>query len=120
MNYRQTNISGGRNIAIKTPSHLYQANVEFYRDVVGLPLIEKHAPNVVFEFGSNQLWIDDVPHLSQSEVWLELSTEDVPAVAERLEAAGVVRRDDIEKLPEGFDGFWISSPASIIHLVSKE
>jgi len=111
--------NGGRNIALKTPSHLYQATVDFYRDIVGLESIEKHEPHVVFEFGSNQLWIDDAPHLSQSEIWLELKTSDVSAAAEKLKAPGVIRRDEIEKLPEGFKGFWISSPSSIIHIVSE-
>jgi hypothetical protein len=32
----------------------------------------------------------------------------------------VVRRDEIEPLPEGFKGFWISNPANIIHLISQE
>ena len=28
-----------------------------------------------------------------------------------------MRCDDIEPLPPGFRGFWVSSPASIVHLV---
>jgi catechol 2,3-dioxygenase-like lactoylglutathione lyase family enzyme len=110
---------GGRNIALKVPSHLHDATVRFYRDVVGLELLEKHLPAVVFRFGINQLWIDRVPGMSQAEIWLELVTDDVPAAAKHLESAGIVRCDEIEPLPEGFEGFWISSPASIIHLVSK-
>jgi hypothetical protein len=31
-----------------------------------------------------------------------------------------VRRDEIEPLPESFEGFWITSPASIIHIVAKQ
>ncbi|MGH2617936.1 MAG: hypothetical protein ACRDJC_22130 [Thermomicrobiales bacterium] len=54
--------TGGRNIAMNVPPHLWEATVQFYR--------------------------------------------------------GVVRRDEIEPLPEGLEGFWISSPASIVHLVA--
>lgn len=103
---------------MKVPPHLWDATVQFYRDVVGLKVIE-HAPSVGFEFGANQLWIDRVDGLSQAEIWLELSTSDVEAAASQLKSAGVVRRDEIEPLPEGFAGFWITSPASIIHLISK-
>ena len=72
-----------------------------------------------FEFGANQLWIDRVGGMSQAEIWLELVADDVPAAAKHLEAADVVRCDKIEPLPEGFEGFWISNPASIVHVVSK-
>jgi hypothetical protein len=37
----------------------------------------------------------------------------------RVDAAGVVRCDRVEPLPEGFEGFWIASPASIVHLLAK-
>jgi hypothetical protein len=49
---------------------------------------------------------------------LELTTPDVQAAARRLESAGIVRRDEIEPLPEDFAGFWIQNPASIIHIVA--
>lgn len=112
--------AGGRNIAMKVPPHLYEATVQFYRDVVGLKLIEKHSPSIGFEFGANQLWIDRVPGLSQAETWFELITNDVSAASEHLKSADVVRCDEIEPLPEGFHAFWVSSPASIIHLVCKD
>ena len=32
--------SGGANIAIKCPSHTYEQTIRFYRDTLGLPLIE--------------------------------------------------------------------------------
>ena len=114
--------AGGRNIAMKVPPHLWDATVHFYRDVVGLKVIEKSPttpPSVCFEFGANQLWIDRVDGLSQAEIWLELSTPDVQAAASHLKSAGIVRRDEIEPLPEGFEGFWIQNPASIIHMVKK-
>ena len=112
--------AGGRNIAMKVPPHLYEATIRFYRDVVGLKPIEHHPPSIGFEFGSNHLWIDRVPGLSQAEIWLELITNDIAAAAQHLAGAKVVRCDDIEPLPEGFQAFWVSSPASIIHLVCKD
>ena len=112
--------TGGGNVAMKVPPHLYDATVHFYRDVLGLKEITKHAPAAGFAFGSNNLWIDRVSGLSQAEVWLEIVTDDIAVAAEHMKAAGVVRCDDIEPLPEGFHAFWISSPASIIHLVCKD
>ncbi len=117
---KQTKFSGGRNIAMKVPPHLYEATIQFYRDVVGLKLLPQHAPSVVFEFGANQLWIDNVPALSQAEIWLELATDDLTAAAAYLQVTNIVRCDEIEPLPEGFQGFWIANPASIIHLVCQE
>lgn len=110
---------GGRNIAMKVPSPLWQATVEFYRDVLGLKEIPGTGPSVSFEFGANRLWIDREDRLSQSEIWLEINADDLARAADHFAAAGVVRRDEIEPLPDGFAGFWIQSPASIVHLVSQ-
>lgn len=110
--------SGGRNIAIKVPPHQYEATVAFYRDVLGLTLIEDRLPEICFEFGDARLWIDNVAALSQSEIWLELRTDDRAAAIHHLAANGIIRRDEIEPLPESSDGFWIASPSNIIHLVS--
>jgi hypothetical protein len=118
-NSTRVQFAGGRNIAMKVPPHQWDATVQFYRDVIGLKQLDQHLPHVVFEFGANQLWVDRVEALSQAEIWLELSATDVPAAADHLKIAGVARRDEIEPLPEGFAGFWIASPASIIHLVAK-
>ncbi len=99
---------------------MYDATVQFYRDVLGLEAITKHAPSIGFQFGSNNLWIDRVPGMSQAETWLEVVTDDVASAAKHLKAAGIVRCDAIEQLPEGFQAFWVSSPAFIIHLISEE
>jgi hypothetical protein len=61
-----------------------------------------------------------VPGISQAEVWLEVVTNDIAAASRHLDAAAIVRRDEIEPLPAGFEALWVSSPASIIHLVCKE
>ena len=114
--------AGGCNIAMKVPPHLWEQTVQFYKDVLTLKVIEQAATvpqSVAFEFGTNRLWIDRVDGLSQAELWLELTADDVQAASELLKSAGVVRRDEIEPLPAGFEGFWIQNPAAIIHLVSK-
>ena len=66
--------AGGRNIAMKVPPHLWDATVQFYRDVVGLK-VRKHTPTlpptVGVEFGANQLWIDRVCFLQPVvEIWV--------------------------------------------------
>lgn len=113
--------SGGRNIAMKVPPHQWEATVRFYRDVLGLPLVEHgptQPPSVGFAFGANRLWIDRVEAMSQAELWLEITVADLRAAEARLRAAGVVRCDEIEQLPPDMQGFWIANPASIIHLVA--
>ena len=114
--------AGGRNIAMKVPPHLWEATVQFYRDVLALKIVEQAetvSKSVAFEFGANRLWIDCVDGLSQAELWLELTADDMKGAAEHFQSAGIVRRDEIEPLQEGFEGFWIQNPAAIIHLVSK-
>lgn len=109
--------TGGRNIAMKIPPHQFDDTVRFYREVIGLKEVTELAPSVVFEFGANRLWQDRVEALSQSEIWLELQAEDTRSAAKHLEAQRVVRCDPIEKLPPGFDGWWVMNPAGIVHLV---
>lgn len=112
--------AAGRNIAMKVPPHAYEATVSFYKDVLGLKLLENHLPHIGFEFGGKQLWIDKVAGMSQAEVWLEIVTDDVPAASAYFKEAGVVRCDEIEPLPETHEGFWIADPASIVlHLGAR-
>jgi hypothetical protein len=58
-----------------------------------------------------------VPNISHPDIWLELETNDTESAAAYLKNHGVARRDEVEQLREDFDGFWISDPAGIIHLV---
>lgn len=110
----------GRNLAMKVSPHQYEATLHFHRDVLGLQPLTHQPPAVGFAFGDKHLWIDSVPALSQAEIWLEVVADDLAAADAHLRAAGVPRRDEIEPLPDGFEGFWITSPASIIHLVCTE
>lgn len=110
---------GGVDIAMKVPPHQFEATITFYRDTIGLTLITDKAPAIGFELGPNKLWIDEAPAMSQAEVWLELFTDDFSAAAKQLAEAKVVRCDQIEPLPEGFNGGWITSPANIVHMVRE-
>ncbi|NBC33407.1 MAG: hypothetical protein GVY13_12095 [Alphaproteobacteria bacterium] len=107
---------GGPNLALKTPAHLHEPMVAFYRDILKLPVIAE-SPSPVFAFGTQKLWIDRVAGLSQRELWLEVRTADQREAADYLEACGVMRCDEVEALPEGFSGFWVAAPGGIVHLV---
>ena len=113
----------GENIALKVPDHEYGQTIAFYRDILGLEEVDLPSADglesVTFKFGDKTLWIDRIPGISQAEIWLEVVTEDIEAAAAYFEKSGVVRRDEIEPLPEGFKGFWIANPANIIHLISE-
>lgn len=113
--------AGGKNIAMKVPPHQYDATVSFYRDILGLEHAESPGGDAVgFKFGANNLWIDRVPAMSQAELWLEVVTSDTTQAAKVLAGAGIARCDAIEPLGDTFDGFWVSSPCAIIHLVDAK
>ena len=73
--------------------HLYEATIRLCRDTLGPRQLEEHAPSVCFEFGADILWIDCVVTVSHA---------------------------GIEELPEGLRAFWVSSLASIVHLVCED
>lgn len=110
----------GGNIAVKMPPGEFERLVAFYRDTVGLEVQDTSEDWVRFAFGAMRLWVDRVPGLSQGEVWLELATDDASGAAAWLGAHGVARRDEIEALPDGLDGFWVAAPGGMIHLVADK
>ena len=67
-----------------------------------------------------RLWIDKTKKSNHPEVWLELNVENTHAAEKYLQEKDIERRENIEKLPKDFDGFWISNPTGVIHLVSKD
>jgi predicted enzyme related to lactoylglutathione lyase len=111
----------GKNIAMKIPAHEYDSTVRFYREVLRFKEITGNGANDTprFEFGDKVLWLDRMPGLSQSEIWLEIVASDINEASKYLAAQGCQRRDEIEPLPSGFNAFWVSSPSNIIHLVSS-
>jgi catechol 2,3-dioxygenase-like lactoylglutathione lyase family enzyme len=109
---------GGRTIALKVPPHQFDGTVAFYRDVLGLEHLTTHDQSEAFRFGNCSLWIDLSPRLSQAELWLELQADDTAAATAHLAQHGVTPCDEVERLPEGFDGVWIANPAGLVHLVA--
>jgi len=114
----------GQNIAMKVPVHEYDQTVAFYKDILGFEVIEPSSSNesasTTFKFGDKVLWIDKKPNISHAEIWLEVVTDNYEAASAYFEKQGCIRRDEIESLPDGFNGFWLSSPANIIHLISQD
>ena len=114
----------GKNIAIKVPAHEFERMVEFYRIIIGLKQKDANSPDefdsIAFEFGDKNLWVDKISELSQAEVWLEIETDNAADAKSYLEEQGCVIRNEIEPLPTGFNGFWLSSPSNIIHLVNEK
>ena len=111
----------GKNIAVKVPAHEFSQMVRFYKDVLGFKQKTAQSPDsfesVTFEFGDKNLWLDKVDSISQAEIWLEIETSDVERAKQYLISEGCAIRNEIEPLPESFNGFWVSSPANTIHLV---
>lgn len=113
----------GNNIAIKVPTHEYEDTVVFYRDILGFEQTDTAPPDntesTTFRFGDKILWIDRIAGISQAEIWLEVLTDDMDKASDYLNIKQCNRRDEIEPLPEGLKGFWISSPSNIIHLIHE-
>lgn len=108
----------GRNIAMKLPERAYYETLAFYRDILELTIIEERDDGALVDFGAVRLHLDRVPHQSQTDLWLEVATDDVEAASKLLAEKGVTRCDEVEKLPPGFQGFWIASPSGTVHLVA--
>lgn len=109
---------GGPNIAMKVPSHRFDATVAFYAEVLGLERLAEHE-TPAFAFGASTLWIDRVPHLSQTEVWLEVRCDDAEAASDWLRDHGIVHAEALEPLPEEFRGTWVLAPSDVVHLVAE-
>ena len=114
----------GKNIAIKVPAHEFDRMVEFYKIIIGLKQKDTNSrddfDSIAFEFGDKNLWVDKISELSQAEVWLEIESDNAADAKSYLEEQGCVIRNEIEPLPTGFNGFWLSSPSNIIHLVNEK
>jgi catechol 2,3-dioxygenase-like lactoylglutathione lyase family enzyme len=120
MNKIKPEFKPGKNIAMKVPAFEFDNTVKFYKDILGYEIIKEEPTSVSFNYGGKTLWVDKVETISQSEIWLEIVAEDIKAVSEYFEEQGISRCDYIEKLPDGFNGFWIAAPGNVIHLVSEK
>lgn len=109
-------IRPGKNIAIKVPLHKWDETVAYYRDKVGLAVTREMTNSVGFAFGAMTLWIDRVPAQSQTDVWLELFTDDPDRALRQLESP---QRDELEPL-DSVQGHWTSDPAGVVLLLRRE
>jgi catechol 2,3-dioxygenase-like lactoylglutathione lyase family enzyme len=96
-----------------------ERTVAFYRDLLGLPDAGEELGSPGFRFGANTLWIDHVPRYARSDVWLQVRTPDVDAAADRLAAAAVPFREEVEPYDD-LPGYWISDPSGVIIRLSPE
>ncbi len=111
---------GGANVAMKLPERLYDETLAFYRDTLGLDVEYQDEDGARIAFGPIRLYLDRLPLQSQTDIWLELVTPDTKAARAHLDAKGTTVCNEVEALPEGFDGFWIASPSGTIHLVAGD
>ena len=120
----EAKFAGGINIAVKVPKAKYEATVAFYRDVLGLEVVEKPIENPTVsrthevKFGPNILWLDCVDNYTHSEVWLELRTNDVDQATAYLESHGVETCDELEEIPDGTH--WIMDPAGTVFILDRQ
>lgn len=63
---------------------------------------------------------DRIDTYAQPDVWLQVRTPDLAAAMAHLREAGIEPCDEVEPLPEGFEGHWIKNPAGVVHLVAKD
>ena len=103
-------IEPGRNIAIKVPLYRWQETVAFYRDKVGLKVVRELENSIGFSFGTMTLWIDRIEKQSQTDIWLELFTDEPDSA---VDALGGPQRDELEPL-DGVNGHWTSDPAGTV------
>ena len=104
---------------MNVPAHQFEATIAAYRQM-GIPMLEESPTTVTFTFGPMKLHVAKVTNLSQAEIWLEFITSDARAAAGYVEQTGFVRCDGIEPLPKDYPGFWLTSPSSIVHLVTEK
>lgn len=120
----EINFSGGINIAVKIPKAKYEQTLMFYRNTLGLDVVEKPIQNPTVsrthevKFGPNILWLDCVDNYTHSETWLELRTNNVPAAKAHLERNGTVMQDEFEQIPQGMH--WITDPAGTVFILGPE
>ena len=80
-NVNSPNFSGGANIAIKCPYHTHEQPIAFYRDTLGLSLVEYEKEGCIFQFVPVRPWIDRVPNVSHPTLWLGMRMTHTTTVA---------------------------------------
>ncbi|UED86108.1 VOC family protein [Streptomyces profundus] len=123
-------VRGGVNIAMKIPAADYAATVAFYRETLGLEVIDEAEGEATgsvgvtrthaFRFGPTTLWLDQVDGLARSDLWLELRTSALESAVEHLAAAGHRTCDEIEPFVDpNTRAHWIRNPAGVVHVLAE-
>ena len=114
---------GGINVAIKIPFNRYDKTIQFYNDILGFELTsyfhENKGISHYCRFGTLTLWLDRVEHFSQTDIWLELNTDDIDQARTYLDEYGINFRSELEELPESMRASWMSDPAGVIILLKE-
>jgi catechol 2,3-dioxygenase-like lactoylglutathione lyase family enzyme len=118
---------GGQNIAMKLPKAQFEQTVAFYRDVLGMGVVDQSGTDIAagvqqsasVQFGPVTLWLDQVDNYTSAEIWLELFTDDLEQATSHLAERGVSPQDELEPLPPEMAGHWITNPVGIPHLVRR-
>lgn len=114
---------GGVNVAIKVPLDKYDKTIRFYREVLGFEMTsyfhEYTGQSHYCSFGTLTLWFDCVNHFSQTDIWLELNTDDITSARTYLLNNGVNFRPELEKLPDDMKGNWMSDPAGVVMILKE-
>lgn len=119
----KTQFTGGTNIALKIPKHKYEETVRYYKEILGMQVVEEPITNPTVSrtysvvFGPNTLWLDCVDNYTHSEVWLEINTPDVSGAMDYLAAKGVTAKDEFEKIPAS--KHWVTDPSGAVMIVSS-
>ena len=103
---------------MKVPAHQFDATVDSYCQL-GIPVLAQSSSSVLFQFGPISLHVDKVDNLACAEIWLEFVVSDANAAATFVEHTRFERCDDVERLPKDYPGFLVTSPSSIVHLVTE-
>ncbi len=111
--------AAGPNVAMKLPLRVFDDTLTFYRDALGLPVTENDTGALV-QFGAMRLHLDRLPRQSQTDIWLQILTDDTAAAKADLQAKGVTVCNEVEALPDDFDGFWVAAPSGTIHLIAGD
>lgn len=114
---------GGVNVAIKIPLDRYDQTVGFYQHILGFELTpyfhENTGQSHYCRFGTLTLWLDRVDHFSQTDIWLELNTDNIESARTYLSENGVNFRPELEELPADFKGNWLSDPAGVVMILKE-
>eukprot|EP01063_Lacrimia_lanifica_P022914 TRINITY_DN3041_c1_g2_i1.p2 TRINITY_DN3041_c1_g2~~TRINITY_DN3041_c1_g2_i1.p2 ORF type:complete len:383 (+),score=149.82 TRINITY_DN3041_c1_g2_i1:107-1255(+) len=110
--------TGGRNIALKCPPTKYESTVEFYRVTLGMEIVHYCRSCCKLRWNDTMfMWIDCVDTCA-TVTWLEVATASTAAAKAYLKGRKKVSlRPEVEALPPGVDGFWVSPPNDMVHLI---